>query len=367
MDTAAKPQSANPLDGLYVFARAHLLIINTVVAASTTLVAVLDFLAPRLSVLPKVVYSATAFLALLMLVSAFAPALLIRLISAVGLASSRPVSGPLWRRPAWQIALVILLAVSTVGFASVSKADQGGLIASNVPGARTLQESMLGLKRDVAEIRLGVNAANSKLDILVATIDPANAADRCADIGCAVGEGASAKTVRKLFERGAKLPTDLPNRGVLAALVVASERADRLDVLDALIASGLNVDMLFDYSVPQPAGVTPQAAKLSQDALNIANYVGNRLRKFTRVIPPTGDVGLDAWTELASCLTTSSGGVALIELAMMRGDDALYEHLVKKGVKAPGRPLVCKWSAAGTSGGASRIEFLNGQAVARKS
>lgn len=58
----------NPLEGLYGFAKAHLLVINAVVLASGTLVSALDFLAPKLSGLPKVVYSATAALVVLMLI-----------------------------------------------------------------------------------------------------------------------------------------------------------------------------------------------------------------------------------------------------------------------------------------------------------
>ena len=68
-DAAAKP-AANPLGGLYDFVRGHLIVVNNVVLASATLVAVLDFLAPRLSMAPVIVYSMTACLAALMLLAA---------------------------------------------------------------------------------------------------------------------------------------------------------------------------------------------------------------------------------------------------------------------------------------------------------
>lgn len=157
-----------PLEGLYGFVRSHLVIVNAVAAASVTIVGVMDFLAPTLSVLPRMVYSATAILVCLMLISAFAPAWAIRLISVVGLAARSPSSGPLWRRPGWQLALAMLFGVTIFGFASVAKAGQGGLIASSVPAAKSLQESLLGLRQGVADIGRGVDAANGKLDTLVA-------------------------------------------------------------------------------------------------------------------------------------------------------------------------------------------------------
>ena len=164
LDAAARP---NPLDGLYGFVRGHLLIVNNVVVAAGTLVGALDFLAPRLSLAPVIIYSMTACLALLMLLAAVAPGLVGRLMSAVGGAGGLGGSTPLWKRPAWQVAFAILLGVSILGWASVAKASQGGLIASQFPAAKSLQESMLGLRRDVADIKQGVDSANGKLDILV--------------------------------------------------------------------------------------------------------------------------------------------------------------------------------------------------------
>ena len=159
---------ASPLAGLYDFVRQHLLIANNLLLAAGTLVAALDFLAPRLSLAPTIVYSATAALLLLMVAAAVAPALVGRLLSAVGFVAMREDLVPLWRRPAWQFAVAILLGVSVLGWASVAKASQGGWIASKFPGARSLQESMLSLSADVADIRQGVDAANGKLDGIVA-------------------------------------------------------------------------------------------------------------------------------------------------------------------------------------------------------
>lgn len=168
MAVAQTPATANPLSGLYDFVRAHLLIANNLLLAAGTLVAALDFLAPRLSLAPTIVYSATAALLLLMVAAAVAPAWVGRLMSVVGFVAMREGVVPLWRRPAWQFAVALLLGVSVLGWASVARASQGGWIASKFPAARSLQESMLSLSNEVADIRQGVDAANGKLDGIVA-------------------------------------------------------------------------------------------------------------------------------------------------------------------------------------------------------
>ncbi len=365
-DSLSREGGGNPLGGFYGFVRAHVMVVNALVLASGTLVALLDFLAPKVSVLPRVVYSTTAALVALMILAAVIPALMTRAISALGYIARRDDLIPLWRRPLWQLAVILLSVVTAAGYASLARAGQGGALASAFPAVRQLQETALSIKADTADIKTGVDAANSKLDVLVATVDPAKAADRCADIDCAMEQGASAKTILKLFERGAKLPPYAANRGVLAALAVASERDDRLEVLDALVAHGLDPDMLFDFSVPRPASAPPSAGKLALDALRMARYSDNSLAETTRVYPPTGDAALDAWTDLGKCIAASSGGVSLIELAMMRGDRELSRHLAEKGIGPLSRPLVCKWRAR-QQNGSSRIEFVKGAAVARAS
>ena len=137
----------------------------------------------------------TACLTLLMLLAAFAPGAAARLISAAGGAAGLGGSMPLWRRPAWQIAMAILLAVSIIGFSSVARASQGGLIASQFPAAKSLQDSLLGLRRDMADIKQGVDSANGKLDILVGdSKDPKK--DPVAS-GYAYDDGGLSKAIRQ--------------------------------------------------------------------------------------------------------------------------------------------------------------------------
>lgn len=168
--TLAAPRA--PFAGLYDFVKTHLVVVNGIVLASGTVVGALDFLAPRLSFMPAAIYCATAALAALMLAAAFAPALISKAGVALGFTFSEG-EVPLWRRPIWQFIVALLLGMTTLGFASVAKASEGGLLASRFPVAKEWQASLLGLRRDVAEIGRGVADANGKLDALVAqSLDP---------------------------------------------------------------------------------------------------------------------------------------------------------------------------------------------------
>ncbi|MFX8274228.1 hypothetical protein ABTL44_19600, partial [Acinetobacter baumannii] len=62
-------------EGLYGFVRTHLLIVNNLLTGSCFLVATLDFLAPKLWLLPRLIYTCTALLALAMLATALVPGL----------------------------------------------------------------------------------------------------------------------------------------------------------------------------------------------------------------------------------------------------------------------------------------------------
>ena len=341
-------QTANPLSGLYDFVRAHLLIANNVVLASGTLVAALDFMAPRLSVLPRIVYTATAVLALLILASGLAPALSARALALLGSADGQGLAVPLWRRPAWQFALAILLGVSILGWASVARAGDRGLIASNFPTARSLQDSLLSMSSDVSEIKGGVASANGKLDAVMAAIDPANAASRCPDLFCAVMRGGDADAVGKLFEKGAALPDDESKRAGMARALAMSSSPGRLAVLDALIAHGLDPNLRLMPTIHDEAALNDPARAIARAGMAVA-----RLRE-----RPGGEkhvfenLDVNAWNQVAVCLFSTSGGVSLIELAAMRGDAELYRRLAAKGVSPPARPLKCKWGSPRLGGGA---------------
>lgn len=160
--------AGEPLAGLYGFVKTHLVVVNAVVVASASFVAAMDFLAPKLAVVPTLVYSATGALVLLMLAAAFAPGLVGRLFASLGFSARRDGRVALWRRPAWQFSTAILIGITAIGFASVARASEGGLIAGRFPAAREWQESLLALSKNTADISRGMAAANGKLDALVA-------------------------------------------------------------------------------------------------------------------------------------------------------------------------------------------------------
>lgn len=164
---------SRPFEGLYGFIRHHLTAVNAVVLFASTIVAAIDFLiTPKFVGIATGVYSLTAMLVGAMLAAAAFPVAMGKVLSKlrIGLETG---GTPLWKRPAWRLCLLGLVGVSLAGFASVAHTTQGGIIASRIPAARSLQESLLGLSRDVADIRQGIDAANAKLDALVAgSLDP---------------------------------------------------------------------------------------------------------------------------------------------------------------------------------------------------
>lgn len=343
--------ASHPSEGLYAFVKAHLIIINNVVVVSGTLVAVLDFMAPRLSLLPKLVYSATAMLALAMLTAALVPAFAVRLWALVG--RQLPANAAaVWRWPGWQFGMALLTGVSIIGFASVARASQGGLIASAFPSAKSLQETLFSVQADVVDIKSGVGQANEKLDRLSAAVDPDNAADRCADLSCAIYDGASPKAIKRLFAKGAQVPGNPLMDGKLLLGAALASSAGRFEVLDLLAQKGIDRNQLLLPTIFDSAKLTKQGKLAAVAVIDASNINANPAARG----PSVGDPGLDAWNIVAGCFKRTSGGASLIEVAALLGDADLIAHLRERGTKLPSRPLACSWRVAGKSGFA-RVEF----------
>lgn len=323
----AAPAVAKPLKGLYDFVREHVLIANSVIAASTTAVALLDFFAPRLSVLPRLVYTATALTVGLMILAALFPAGTIAALRAVGVGAAGDAE-PMWRRPAWQFSVALLVAVTALGFISVAKAERGGVLADSFDGVKSAQDSLLGLRRATASIQNGVDTANAKLDQIAASVDPENPADKCPDIQCAIADGASRKAIDKLLTKGQKLPEGLFISGYLWQL---NQKAspNRFAIHDIYRERGKG-DMLFPIQAPVP-GVDRFNARIDREAKKAA--------------PPglyTGTEGAQAWTMFETCVWQTSGGVSFAQFALLQRDLPLFEWLRSKGAK-PGE-MRCDWS-----------------------
>ncbi len=353
---AAQPR---PFEDLYGFIRNHLLVVNAVVLFASTLVAAIDFLSPKLADAPTIIYSVTAMLVVAMLAAAVFPVAMSRVLSKLGMGLE--ASGmPLWRRPAWRLCLVGLVGISLVGFASVAHTTQGGLIASRVPAARSLQDNLLGLRQDVAEVQHGVDAANTKLDRIITAVDPDNPADRCADLECAIAGRASAKAVGRLFEKGAKTSGNPVNDGAMLMAAALSGAQDRLETLNLLFQHGLDRDLLLLPILLDKSALSKQGAIAASRIVEAARLTDKPALKFRKA--SAGSKELDDWNAAAGCLARSSGGVSLLELAALQGDGALYAHLIGAGAKLPKRPLECRWKVASRSGGVIvEIDAANGQ------
>ena len=158
----ATPQS---FAGLYHFVRSHLLVVNSLVGFASTSVALLDFLSPRLSVLPRLIYASTATLALVLLIVAFVPR-----VDRWLLGRWFPSDDPghrLWRRGGWQFAVLLLALVTGFGFESVAKASQGGVLAAGFPAVKDWQRQFLQLREGMGQVQAGVAHANTQLKVLL--------------------------------------------------------------------------------------------------------------------------------------------------------------------------------------------------------
>ena len=354
-DASSNP---NPFHGLSKFVREHLAVVNAIVVASATVVGALDFLAPKLSVLPAMVYAATGMLLALMVAAAAAPAAASRLAALLGLGVAPSPGGPaLWRRPAWQFCVALLVATTALGCASVARASEGGILASSFPEARRWQASLLSLEADTRAIKSGVAAANAKLDKIVDAVDPDNPADRCPDIACAVEGGASPKAVKALFDKGARIEGGPINRGELSKWIATSRRPERLQVLDLLVDHGLDPAAIFFAFATSVDEVSAEGLRIAGEVRR-ASRIGER---FAASTVAQGVPELELWDQINGCLLRTSKGTSMMELAAIRGDLELYRHLEARGVALPRRPLLCKWSDMGQPGGA-RISVKNGVA-----
>ena len=343
----------NPINGLCYFVRNHLAVVNGLVLASGTLVSILDFLAPRVSLLPRVIYSITFGLVVLMVLAAIAPSLVGRALAAAGLAFTRDDSTPLWRKPAWQAVITLLVFVTAAGYASVARASQGGFFASMSPAVRSLQEDLLAMRGEVLDIGVGVKAANTKLDAIAIAVDPDLAADRCPDLECAFSGGASAKAVRRLFEKGVKMPGNPINDGVMLRIAAFSTSAERLKYVDLIFQNG--IDRNFKILHTRVLGVnelTPEAVRWSREVVEASSV--HKIKPHANMPGEHEDV--HTWNDMADCFFIASEGITLLEFAALRGDSELVSHLMAGGSKPLARPLVCSIDFLGRRGYA-RVVF----------
>ncbi len=339
----APPPLATPQSfaGLYHFVRSHLLIVNSLVGFASTAVALLDFLSPRLWVLPRVIYGATALLACVLLATAMVPGLDRWLLG--WLFRSEDPRHPLWRRGGWQFAVLLLALVSGFGFESVAKANQGGVLASSIPGLRGWQARLLSIDSNLHLVKAGVAAANTKLDRIEADVDPANPADRCADLPCAIDGGASAKAVRELFARGQSLPANPALAASLLWEAAATPNPDQAKVVDLLLQHGADAQAALLPILEDARLVTIAGQRNSQAIYDKAELSASML---PGTFAAYSDRTLQTWDSMASCVADGAArGPTLIQAAALLGNATLVAHLMHEGIRFPAKPLLCSWSA----------------------
>lgn len=202
-----------------------------------------------------------------------------------------------------------------------------------------ISQRLAALQSDVGEVKAGVASANETLNRIEKAVDPAVAADRCADLACAIEEGASASAVQKLFGKGARLPGNTLLDGELLKLAAVSAQQDRLQVLDLLFQHGLDSRMMIHPHLTNRGRLTPFGRQMAESVAR-----ASRLEERAGAgigLPSTGDPGLDRWNEVSGCLLRSSRGVSLLELAALMGDTELFRYLGRHGDVLPTRELRC--------------------------
>ncbi len=303
MTFTANTPAVHPFQALGGFVRAHLLGVNYAIVASSTLVAALDFLAPRLSIFPLLVYGCTTALAVALLVAARVPLGFAGAIARVGF-DLQHNGIPLWRRAGWQFSFMILLGFSILGGVSVARASQGGWIVENIPATKPLQDSILKNQPDAVDVGEEVNSA--------------------------------------------KQPANPVSQAELLKSAALALRSGHPEVRDLLAQRGIDKSMLFHGALSERSLLNQRAAQVERNVFDAADLSHDASLRYSQM--PTGDKDLDVWNDAIGCLRRTSGGVSMIEVAALLGDGNLFNSLKASGLQLPDRPLVCAWQSRGLSG-----------------
>lgn len=324
---------ANRLAPTRAFIREHLVPLNNIVLLAGSVVAALDFLAPRLSILPKIVFGATGAFSIVLLLAAFTPGLLNRAVAVL----LRATEGKSLRSsPPWQISVVMLALITLLGGVSIAKADSGGFIASSSSTLSSWQSSLLRLEARTAEIKAGTDRANQKLDSLTAKLASVSfAGDACPDIECAVGMGASKGTLEAFVARGVRLPTEPHYFGVALDRLSKSRSPVRMDTVAVYLSSKALADINARAVIVSRFDPSARAA--------IASQLPASLR----------DRADDMFGPEGKC--DNRGGMRLTELAALNGDKELFTWLVAHGADPDLQNQWCKDGAFATPFNASAV------------
>ena len=218
-----------------------------------------------------------------------------------------------------------------------------------------ITQRLAALQSDVGEVKAGVANANETLKRIEKAVDPAVAADRCADLGCAIEAGASAAAVQRLFDKGARLPGNALLEGELLKQAALSSRPDRLQMLDLLFRQGLDRRMLIHPYLTDRSLLSAAGRQLAETVVRTSRLEESVAGRAGAV--SADDPGLDRWNTLAGCLLRSARGVTLLELTALMGDSELFQHLGRRGDALPARDLRCDVSLAQRTAAGARLRI----------
>lgn len=335
--------TAKTFANLYDFVKNHLAVVNIVVIFSTFVVGTFDFLVPAIKPILVLIYCFTGVLASLMLLAALFPKAWSKVIARTGIGSrnNRGDHEPLHERDAWRGTIILLTGITFGGIVSLAKAGQGGAIVNTFPALKEVQISLLSLNNKSDKIQSGVDRANDKLDRIADALDPANPADRCTDLQCALIEGASPKLIQKLWDKGNRFPEGKIRQAVLMEQVMHAKSPGRFDSLNFLLDHDFPADTKHFLSVSDESELPKTGTAFMSEAWKAANLSQNPTTKFTRLA--TGNSQLNNWNDMAGCIGRTTGGLIPIQVAALTGDRELFDFFVKRKIKIPTQPISCQW------------------------
>jgi hypothetical protein len=150
--------TVQPFAPLYDFVKNHVLIVNALIAFATFSVGLLDFFFSHRPEVGHFIYTATAVLAVMLLLAALWPDFGRRFEVLI---FGQQTEGA--RRGVFQFCASLFVLVSVFGNISMAKAAQGGVLASQFPELQAIQDRLLGLETKLT-------ATNQKIDTVHASV-----------------------------------------------------------------------------------------------------------------------------------------------------------------------------------------------------
>ena len=233
---------------LFEFIRERIVPINAVIALSVTLALILDFFAPKAPYLAWISYGLAALVMSAMLAELLAPAFVGRWLERTTQGTPSLIKRmwmgqrPVWRSPAWQTSLVVMVVVLILGQVSKAKAGSGGFMASQFPSIADAQAALFDLKKDTQAIKEAVKEIQTS-----GKYEGAGDALQAGDLGA----------LKAFIGRGQPLPPANTVGDFTLASGFSYKRADRFDLMALYLSRGFDINergtplILSAYTMPK--------------------------------------------------------------------------------------------------------------------